>query len=61
MKGNNNYTMAQTFNFETRELVPYRNDWNRGGNVNVSGALWFIKERDGLLIEHLIVKTFGQI
>ena len=39
MKDNNNYTMAQTFNFETRELVPYRNDWNRGGNVNVSGAL----------------------
>lgn len=38
MKDNNNYTMAQTFNFETRELVPYRNDWNRGGNVNASGV-----------------------
>lgn len=42
--------MAQTFNFETRELAPYNNNWNRGGNVIISGALWYIKEQDGLYI-----------
>ena len=42
--------MAQAYNFETHELVPYRNDWNRGGNVNVSGALWYIKEKDGIFL-----------
>ena len=38
------------FNFETRELCPYRNDWNRGGNVVICGALWYIKEDDGLFL-----------
>lgn len=42
--------MAQTFNFETRELVPYNDKWNRGGNVNVSGALWYIQNLDGLYL-----------
>ena len=39
------------YNFETRELVPYREDWNRGGNVKISGALWYIKEKDGLYLK----------
>ena len=42
--------MAQAFNFETRELIPYREDWNRGGNVKISGALWYIQEKDGLYL-----------
>lgn len=42
--------MAQAFNFETRQLVPFRDDWNRGGNVIISGALWYIKERDGIYL-----------
>lgn len=42
--------MAQAFNFETRELAPYNDNWNRGGNVIISGALWYIKERDGLYL-----------
>lgn len=43
--------MAQTFNFETRELCPYREDWNRGGNVSIKGALWYIKEKDGIYLK----------
>lgn len=39
------------YNFETRELVPYREDWNRGGNVKITGALWYIKEKDGLYLK----------
>ncbi|MBR2167543.1 MAG: hypothetical protein IJ920_04345 [Paludibacteraceae bacterium] len=40
--------MAQTFNFETRQLAPFRHDWKRGGNI--CGTLWYIKERDGIYI-----------
>lgn len=43
--------MAQAFNFETRELVPYREDWNRGGkHVIICGALWYIKEEDSIFL-----------
>lgn len=42
--------MAQAFNFETRELTPYTDNWNRGGNVKISGALWYIPKLDGLYI-----------
>lgn len=42
--------MAQTFNFATRQLTPYNDNWNRGGNAIISGALWYIKERDGLYL-----------
>lgn len=43
--------MAQTFNFETRELVPYREDWNRGGKyIKIDGALWYIKEEDSIFL-----------
>lgn len=43
--------MAQTFNFETRELCPYREDWNRGGRyIKISGALWYIKEEDSIFL-----------
>ena len=38
------------FNFETRELCPYRDDWNRGGNIVICGALWYIKEDDGIFL-----------
>lgn len=41
----------EKYNFETRELVPYREDWNRGGNVKMCGALWYIKEKDGLYLK----------
>ena len=43
--------MAQTFNFATRQLTPYNDNWNRGGNAIISGALWYIKERDGLYLK----------
>lgn len=39
------------YNFETRELVPYREDWNRGGNVKMCGSLWYDKERDGIILK----------
>ncbi len=52
--------MAQTFNFETRELVPYREDWNRGGNVKISGALWYIMEKDGLYLKIDEYKIVGK-
>lgn len=42
--------MAQTFNLATRQLTPYNDNWNRGGDVIISGALWYIKERDGLYL-----------
>ena len=42
--------MAQAFNFETRELAPFNDNWNRGGNVKIYGALWYIKERDGIYL-----------
>lgn len=38
------------YNFETRELCPYRDDWNRGGNIVICGALWYIKEEDGIFL-----------
>lgn len=38
------------YNFETRELCPYRDDWNRGGNIVICGALWYIKEEDGMFL-----------
>lgn len=42
--------MAQAFNFETRQLYPYNNIWNRGNNIKVYGAIWYIKERDGIYL-----------
>lgn len=39
------------FNFETRELCPYREDWNRGGkHIIMCGALWYIKEEDSIFL-----------
>ncbi len=39
------------YNFETRELVPYREDWNRGGkHIIMCGALWYIKEEDSIFL-----------
>lgn len=42
--------MAQVFNFKTRELSPYRDDWNGKGNVKVCGAMWYIQEDDGIFL-----------
>lgn len=39
------------YNFETRELVPYREDWSRDVNMKICGALWYIKEKDGLYLK----------
>lgn len=39
------------YNFETRELCPYREDWNRGGkHIIMCGALWYIKEEDSIFL-----------
>ena len=41
----------EKYNFDTRELVPYREDWNRGGrHIKICGALWYIKEEDSIFI-----------
>lgn len=55
-----NYTMTK-YNFETRELVPYREDWNRGGNVSIKGALWYIKEKDGIYLKIDDDKIVGKL
>lgn len=36
------------YNFETRELCPYRKDWDKNGNF--WGALWYVKEKDGIYL-----------
>ncbi len=36
--------MAQTYNFETRELSPYSTEWKNG----MRGALWYIQELDAI-------------
>lgn len=36
------------YNFETRELCPYRKDWDKKGNF--WGALWYVKEKDGIYL-----------
>lgn len=36
------------FNFETRELCPYREDWN--SKMELCGALWYVKEKDGIYL-----------
>ena len=49
------------YNFETRELVPFREDWNRGGNVSLKGALWYIKEKDGIYLKIDDDKIVGKL
>ena len=36
------------YNFETRELCSYRDDWN--SKTKLFGALWYIKEKDGIYL-----------
>ena len=36
------------YNFETRELCPYRKDWSKNGDF--WGALWYVKEKDGIYL-----------
>lgn len=42
--------MAQTYNFETRELCPFRENWHINGGIAVGGALWYIKELNGIYL-----------
>jgi hypothetical protein len=42
--------MAQAFNFETRQLSPYIDNWLRDDGLKLSGTLWYLKEEDGIYI-----------
>lgn len=39
------------YNFDTRELVPYREDWGRDEKENFCGSLWYVKEKDGIILK----------